>query len=171
MDRTLEIIALLVAAWPAADFPEPTIRLYQRMLQDVDPELLMMAVQHFITTSTKDWPPTIGQIRDCVSSLVMRAAGILDAYSAWEQVLAQKQAHGIWKPPSLPELSHKAVAAIGGWLSLCKSDNEVSDRARFIEAYTLFLAQVREQHTQLPQVAAMVEGARAKALGNGGPKQ
>jgi hypothetical protein len=51
----------------------------------------------------------------------------------------------------------RAVEAIGGWHTLCSSENGIADRARFIEAYNLLLKKETEKMQQMPAVSKAQE--------------
>lgn len=165
-----QALSLLLDAYPGQfkDDPEQkvkTVRIYAQALADIPTDLLKAAVLNHITLSK--WFPTIAELRQSAAGLVMKAAGHPDASSAWGEVAHQLRYVGSWGAPQFTDpLIRRAVEAVGGWKMLCASDNQHSDRARFIQAYETFINRTTEDLQMLPQVRAFVETAAAQ-LGSG----
>ena len=59
---------------------------------------------------------------------------------------------------TLPDSAERAVRAVGGWTYLRReSENEVADRARFLQAYEGAMAQEQHREEMAPGVRALVD--------------
>lgn len=158
-DAAKRAVALIAAAWPRQEFPQPSQRLYVEMLADIDDSLLLAAVQDLISKST--FLPAIAEVRQAAHALIELASGRLDSYSAWQQVTREIVRVGSYGTPDLDEMTARAVASIGGWRAICLSETAAADRARFVAAYDTFLARERDTGRSLPGVRALVDGMSA----------
>lgn len=171
MNETIkQVLSLLLDAYPNQfkDDPQqkvPTLKIYAQALSDIPADLLKASVLNHITLSK--WFPTIAELRQSAAGLVMKAAGHPDALTAWGEVASQLRYVGSWGAPQFTDpLIQRAVQAVGGWKMLCASENQASDRARFIQAYEMFINRTTEELQMLPQVRGFVENAAAQ-LGSG----
>lgn len=158
-------VGIIAVAYPRQEFPLTSQKLYAEMLADLDDDLLIAAVQDLISKQT--FLPAIAEIRAAVAGLREQASGRLDAYSAWEQVKYQMLRVGSYGDPQFDDLTNRAVKAVGGWRELCLSENGMSDRARFIDAYNTFLGRERSIEVQLPGVRQLVDRMSGKLLKSG----
>lgn len=147
-----KLVAVLLAAFPNAKASAQTSTVYETLLADLDADAAAAAVQRLIGTSR--WMPTVAEIREAALAVEggeRRAGG-----DAWGDVLAEVHRTGRYRRPRFNDpLVTRAVTAFG-WENICDSENQVADRARFVELYDQ-LAQTgrRERLTaQLPAVKA-----------------
>ena len=158
MTTTPDCIQILTAAYPHSPFPKETFALYVEMLKDLDPELLMAAVKHFITTNTANFAPNVAQLRATVAEIMAMNSGLPSSAEAWGIAFdAMRQA----KFKEVPDFQHpaikQAIDAMGGWQLVGMSKNSVADRAHFDRAYTQIVARGTRQTVTLPQIAALVQ--------------
>lgn len=169
-DTIQQVLSLLLDAYPNQFKDDPaqkvqTLKIYAQALADIPADLLKASVLNHITLSK--WFPTIAELRQSAAGLVMKAAGHPDALTAWGEVAHQLRYVGSWGAPQFTDpLIQRAVQAVGGWKMLCASENQASDRARFIQAYETFINRTTEDLQMLPQVRSFVENAAAQ-LGSG----
>lgn len=172
-----QVLILLMDAYPN-EFKDDveqktrTLKIYRLALADIPPDLLKAAALNHITSSV--WFPKIAQLRESAAALVMQAAGHPDALTAWGEVAHQLRYVGSWGAPQFTDPTIKrAVDAVGGWKMLCASENQTADRARFIQAYEIFINRTAADLQMLPQVRAYVTSAAALlsdgANGSGNP--
>lgn len=142
---SLEIFALLTAAYPREPMTEAQIALYETLLAPYPPDAVREAVLRHIQQSP--WFPRISDLLALVT-----AGDTLDADEAWAEVRRQIRAVGyygcpVWSHPAVAE----AVAAIG-WDTLCLSTNPEVDRAHFLRFYAAARqrTQAQQQFTALP---------------------
>jgi hypothetical protein len=116
-------IAILRAAFPRSDFPDKTVELYGRLLDDLDPAAVGRAVERLIYGS--DFLPTIHAIRREVAEETL---GLPRLEEGWDIALRGSLL------TAAPEL-RAAVDAVGGRWALMHSDNPTTVRAQFLKSY------------------------------------
>ena len=144
MATSHEIVKSLVMfgmAYPkeAAHYKDQAvIALWVKMLSDISGELLLHAVQECIATLT--WFPKIAEVRQVAFEIQQAAAPIPDAHTAWGEVLRELERVGHCTQYGLSlQFSHPLIREVVDqfhWLRLCESENLISDRAQFIQAYS-----------------------------------
>jgi hypothetical protein len=125
------LVATLMAAYPQAQMTVATSKVYEHQLGDLDREVATVAVERLINTA--NWLPTVAQIRAAAAEVKYgprRLGG-----EAWGDVVAAMRRVGFYRLPRFDDPIVADAVAMLGWQSLCSSENEVSDRARFIELY------------------------------------
>lgn len=138
-----KLVTVMVAAYPTTKAQDDTVRIYERMLADLEYPVANAAVEQLLATSK--WMPTVAEIRDRVMSLTageVRAGG-----EAWGSVLKAIAAMGRNRVPGVDfafadPVVLEAVRAMG-WVNLCDSDNATADRARFVELYDALAVKFR----------------------------
>lgn len=133
----LKPLTVLYPNWKPAD---SVWKSYVMVLADIEPELLERAIVQLVG-EPREFMPVPGIIRQLAFDLKDVASNLPDAYEAWEQVLADIS-RGMGHPiagngmePEAHPLAVKAAQMIGGWRFLAQSENQYTDRARFIDAY------------------------------------
>lgn len=185
-DDAKKLVAMLFAAFPTETVnvtPEAarsTCRVYAKCLADLDLANATQAVEELLKISLR--LPTIAAIRAKTTELQhgsRRPGG-----DAWGDALAAMRRFGAHRSPSADfkladPIVAKCVDAMG-WRDLCLSENQVADRARFIELYDQFATQEyrdaqvspgARSTTLLPARTGEVHslGAALKALPGGRP--
>lgn len=154
---------VLAASYPNAPHisNRETIMVYERALGDIPAELLTAAVMTVVAKST--FFPSIAEIRDAAFAAIERESGLPTATEAWGAVCEAVRAIGIYGTPRWKyQQTAEAVRAVGGWESICNSDNPAADRARFIEAYNAIVARARSDARQLPEVRDTIRRFEAR---------
>lgn len=163
----LTVINFLIDAYPRQEIREGTVEVYMETLKDIDPDLLKAAVLAHIAKSP--WFPSVSELRDNAAGLLEKASGEPDAFTAWGEVVNEISRVGSYgKPVFSCERITETVRGIGGWLTLCMSENVIADRARFVEAYNTYQARDKETRRMLPSVQnAIAQLATSKRLSLG----
>ena len=144
-------------AWLSASFPnyelnEGTMTVYWDMLNDLDDDALKVGMKKCVAEGK--WFPTIAELRQATASFLPAIVAMPDKYTAWMNVTSTLSTEMGYKARTiLHHVTEHAVKAIGGWHYLSLSENMVSDRARFLEAYDVFSSQYREAKSELPAIA------------------
>lgn len=129
--ETAKLVAVLLAAFPAAKVTGGTSQVYEKMLADLDYVAANAAVERLIATAR--FMPTVAEIRDAAMTLTTgekRPGG-----DAWGDVLKAVRRFGRYRDPVFDDpLVARCVAALG-WVEICDSENQQADRARFIQLY------------------------------------
>lgn len=130
-----KIVGELVAAHPRMQIGPETVALYCTALDDLEPEAVQWAARRLIQTSK--FFPTVAEIRELVAQA---AVGVeKTASEAWEHVIGEVRRVGYYMhdgEPALNDVERRAVRALGGWRSLCMSEEPQGVlRAQFKTAY------------------------------------
>lgn len=150
------------AAYCAQSFlpDEEALKLWYRMLKDLDGKLVAAAVYKHIASSK--FPPTIADIREAAAEL--KAGEAKDWLEGWGKVVKAIGRHG-WcgEREALRELRDfdpltADIAAQLGWRNLCESTNQSADRANFRKAYETTAQRKKELAKLPPGVANMLKG-------------
>jgi hypothetical protein len=142
-------MAALASAFPNFPLTDPTIRIYGRVLADIEDDLLEKAALDCL--SRVRFFPSPGELRD--AAFAIRRPQLPSAFEAWGEVVDQIRSVGFYGTPSFssPRIE-TAVRQVGGWQMLCLSENAVADRARFLEAYQDTERRTDTSEKMLPEV-------------------
>lgn len=142
------------ALWPQARWDEVTVERAGALVADLDGRLVLAAV-HTLAAEGREFPPPPGVIRSRAVELAS-ADTAPDVDQAWAEVRGAMATVGSW---GVPELSHPAVAATVdamGWKTLCRSEDQMADRAHFLRLYGAATARARRSSMMPPAVAELV---------------
>lgn len=149
--QTAKLVAVLVAAFPNQQISTGTTEVYERMLADLEVGAATAAVQRLIGVAR--FLPSVAEIRESALTVVggeRRLGG-----DAWGDVLEAVGRFGSYRDPQFADpVTERCVRQLG-WREICLSENQVADRARFVQLYD-GLAQThrRDELTRaLPAVA------------------
>jgi len=122
--------------------------LWCELLRDIDgPVLKASALQH---VSESKWFPSVAEIRKLAAMLV--TPNRKTPIEAWGDVKRQIKLAGYYRLPQFDDEITAGVVADMGWQSLCLSENEAADRARFIQGYEDAIKNEHARTVELPQV-------------------
>ena len=178
------IVAVIMHACPSqaaridAQRANGMVDAYEALLSDLTYEQCNAAVR--ILLQSKNWMPSVAEIRAAVVELdrgPVRPGG-----EAWGHVKAAIGRYGSYRTPGsdfvfADQTTARCVAALG-WQTLCLSENEAADRARFIELYDRLAAQshrealspllaAANENKQLTESATAIVDLVAKRLTGG----
>jgi hypothetical protein len=111
----LHCVIMLQAAYPRMQFGKESLKVYEMALADIEPKLLRTAVLRHISTSK--WFPTIAELRQAATEIMLQTDGQLSAPEAWGELLREVRLVGHWRRPRLGPVVRRAVEAIGGSVS------------------------------------------------------
>ena len=133
IQESLQIITVLIAAYPAIKLSEENIAVYSNHLLDADFRACKKATEDL--TNTCKFFPSIAEIRETTLRYTPNAY-IPSPSEAWANVAEQLQHAGTWHSPTFAHpLIAQAVRTMG-WYDLCRSDNQMADRAHFMRIYS-----------------------------------
>lgn len=163
MDRkeTAKIVTVMVAATAQgakldAKAVEAMVTAYSALLVDLDYARCNAAVRVLLQSQT--WIPSVADIRRVV--LELERGPVRPAGDAWGDVTAAIRRYGQRRTPGVdfefddPQVAH-CVRSLG-WSTLCLSEDQTADRARFIELYGAVASQERREQ-QVPMLGAARE--------------
>lgn len=144
-----KLVAVLFAAYPvqssrlSAEQARQTSAAYRRMLSDLDFVTVSAAVERLI--STREYFPTVAEIR--ASCVTVERGDTKPGGAAWGEVIRAVGRYGIYRQPGVDfhfddPITHRCVSSFG-WQNICNSENQVSDRARFVDLYDQLAKQDR----------------------------
>lgn len=154
--QVAELVAMLIASFPYSKADAKTSAIYERMLLDLNHAAALDAIEKLIATSR--FLPTIAEIRE--TALAATVGEVKRGGEAWGEVQRLLARYGArrydlgWKPPIADPVAAQVVAALG-WVALCDSENQVSDRARFIDLYDQIAARDRRGQVSAPVAKAL----------------
>lgn len=150
------LVTVLVASFSTRGMADPaaTQAIYRRMLADLDYAAAHAAVERLLATAK--FLPTIAEIRE--AALEVTAGPRRHGGDAWRDVLEAVSRYGRNRLPSFDDAVTAACVRSLGWQEICNSENQVADRARFIELYDKL---AREQRVE--RVAGGLPAQRALA--------
>lgn len=150
------------AAYSARNFmvDEQSVKLWYKMLKDLDYELCSAAVMKHISLS--EFPPTIAGIRQaCVS---VAAVDEMDWLEGWNLIQRVRCRYGYNRPEDALATLRKIdettaeVAGMLGWVNLCMSENPTADRANFRQCYETKKRREMEHAKLPPALRQTIEG-------------
>jgi hypothetical protein len=159
------ITSMLSAAYPNWNVTEYTNEVYFQDLKDIPSEELILAAQHCRSEQGRKFAPSVGEIRGAVMELRKASMNTPSAYEAWQEVCKQLLDNGgdfgnpVWSTP----IVEKAVKALG-WRNLRMSEDPVSDRMRFIQAYEQLQARAERDTMLIPEVRGFIESKGGRLL-------
>ena len=168
-----QILVMLAAAYPRYNLTKETVMVYVRLLSDLPAADLQAAALQCAVS--RDFFPSVHELRAAVNEINEHAAGIPSAYEAWEETskalppysAAVELEDGTCAiEPVVHTWSHpvvEATARLLGWPSSFPGDVPGVDRAHFFKAYEDALSRARAGKLQLPEVAAYTEQLRSGA--------
>ena len=152
------IMEILTAAFAQRPVSTETLMIYQRCIMDLDFEDAKAAVLDLVTEA--DWLPSIAAIRKAALALTDDTP---NAAEAWDEVNRMFHNGGSWVVPEWSDsLIGKVVAGMGGWATLCASENSIADRAHFLTAYRIEETRKQAQRIRLPEARQLEAKARAR---------
>jgi len=131
-EEVAQVLGMLSVSFPNFKLPPESMEMYTMLLEDLPVDVLRSAVLE--CANTCKFFPTIAEIREKTNALLhpdLPAAG-----EAWGEAVDMMRFRGhSWEPHFDNPVTQRCVEAMG-WYYLCMSENQVADRARFIELYT-----------------------------------
>lgn len=147
------ILTLLSAAYPSAKLADETPDLYERLLADIPDDILEAATLDHISKSP--FYPHVSDLRERAFAIKGDFHRLPPAAQAWGEITKLIITFGRSNKPDIENpISARVVEALG-WRELCMSENQVSDRARFIQAYDQYIERERNEQQTLPSIKAL----------------
>jgi hypothetical protein len=146
-------ITALAGMYPAVQLSDETIAGYCRALADVPLAALDAALAQ--TQQECKFFPTVAEIRERV--LDATAPRRPDGPDAWALVLGEFSRVGSYGDPRFPDPLVARAVDIMGWRELCLSENQVADRAHFLQIYNALVKRERDEARLLPEFRRLRE--------------
>lgn len=126
------------------EFSPEQMGVWYTFFADVDGKSFISAIKRLIVKSK--YMPSIADIKD---ELVTLEIGIpLDADAEWERVRKAISKYGYYRQDeamaSLPEVTAKTVRRLGGFRTICSSEDPSWTRKAFIDSYKVYAQRERQ---------------------------
>jgi hypothetical protein len=151
----IKALTVLSAAYPRFELTDATVSIYVRLLADLDFELLKAATLQCATINT--FFPSVAEIRAAAEELQAMAEGIPTEAEAWQNVLQQI---GMVGSSGQPQFRHPLIEQVVrqfGWRNLCMSENQIADRARFMDVFEKLLRDTNRRNRMLPEIREIID--------------
>lgn len=159
-----QIVKVVSVAFPNWKVTEETYEIYYQLLGDIPAEELKAAVLHCLTEAGRAFAPSVGEIRGAVAELRGMASNVPSPFRAWQEVLGQFRETGSYGTPKFSHpLIDQAVRQMG-WRELCMSENQIADRARFLQCYEQLVGRATREDMLLPEVRGYIEANGARLM-------
>ena len=157
--ETLRVIKILGDVYPSFQLSSSAIEIYVRLLADIPGFVLEQAALDHISYS--NFFPSIAELRSAAFSIIEAVDPIPTSYEAWSEVQAEIQRVGHCNNPQFDNLITAQVVEQLGWRYLCLSENPVSDRSHFVQAYQELAERQRNSAHRLQLVAEFIAALKA----------
>ena len=149
----------------AADRMSGLFDIWAQLLADIPADILRAsALQHI---SESKWFPAVSDLRDASARILYPRRQT--AIEAWGEVRRAFGTVGYYGEPQFSDEVTAAVVDELGWRSLCMSECQEADRARFLQGYDERLKREKRDLITLPEVgrimAEIAERKNVKRLG------
>lgn len=160
-----KIAAAIKTYYPRENvFPnQESIEMWYAQLKDIPYGIMQVAVQKWVATNK--WCPTIADLRELCTEIVSGATP--DWGSGWKEVIDAIHMYG-WDREtealnSMTPTTRRVVEQMG-WLNICRSTNEASDRASFRMMFENLIER-KKNEAQLPATLnTLIEKIQDKKL-------
>lgn len=133
MSSTLDLVAVLRAAFPNQTIERETVRIYVEELSDLPPDILEAGIRHLLRTN-EGFFPSIAAIRRASAEVVLRLPSEDEALSQVEQRIAWgKGKQG--PPPTVHGDVGRALNHIGGYYTFKTAAEPSIVRSQFLKTY------------------------------------
>ena len=148
-------LKVLAAAYPRFELPQATENIYQRLLADLDFDILKAATLQ--CASMCIFFPTVAEIRNAAVEIITMAEGIPSSLEAWGEIIREIKRVGADGFPTFTHLFIDQVVRDFNWGCLCVSENSIADRARVMDAYEKIVKKSLREKQMLPEVLSIVD--------------
>jgi hypothetical protein len=151
----LSVLKILGDVYPSYKLTVAAIEMYVQLLADIQAKVLEQSALDHISRSS--FFPSIAELRLAAFRLLESAHPLPSEYEAWSDVQAEIKRVGYCGQPHFENPITSKVVEQLGWGYLCQSDNQVSDRAHFIQAYQVLAERKHAVEFRLPAVSEFIE--------------
>jgi hypothetical protein len=150
----LSVLKILGDVYPSYKLTGAAIEMYVQLLADIQARVLEQSALDHISRSS--FFPSIAELRLAAFRLLELARPLPSEYDAWADVQAEIKRVGYRGQPHFTNPITSKVVKQLGWGYLCHSDNQVSDRAHFIQAYQVLAERVHTAESRLPSISEFI---------------
>jgi len=165
LEDIAQIVSVISAAYPNFNPTEQTVEVYHQTLKDIPTDILKAATLQAISEAGRKFAPSVGEIRGMVMNIKSSVSNVPSSFQAWEEVQRQIVDNGgdfgkpVWSHPVVEQ-----AVSVMGWRNLRMSENQVADRARFIQCYEQLISRIERDEMLLPEVRGFIETSGGRLL-------
>ena len=148
------VLRQLFAAYPNTQVSDGTVLIYLKLLQDVPVDDLQVVVDQCIASCK--FLPTVAELREQWKNLTANLNQI-SGEEAWGLVTLEFRRTGYVGIPQFEDERTARVVQIMGWQNLCKSEEQMADRAHFMRIYNSLAQREGRIDKLLPEARTFAE--------------
>lgn len=156
-----KMLAFITALYPNIQVKQGTVEAWHEMIGDIPYAIGKEALKKVLAEQQIPALPTIGKIRE--AALYLKNPNILSPAEAWSQANAALDKYGYYRADEgmavLPPAIKKTIRALGGFESICTTENIETVRAQFLRMYDQFAKSERENALLPESVRQFIAGA------------
>ena len=173
--RTIaQVLGEISVLYPLMFSPTPEMtQVWKLYLRDLDDELLINALHHYVATAKDNYPPSVPGLRKAASDLKRMAANVPSTAEAWGAIMESFQRTSFDQPALIKNpIVQEAIHCMGGIAEIGRSENSMAERAHFMKIYEGIVGKLTEEDRELPEVKKYIEKIKQPPLleltGDGG---
>lgn len=155
-DAVIESLIVLCAFYPKNNLPKATISAYETALADIPHDLLLVTVNDLGSTSV--FFPTAAEIRARAFTLLEEANNVPTKHEAWFEVVRwMRSSYSNMEPRFSHPIIGLALKGTGGWYSIMRSSNLISERKQFLDSFEAILERKRREARMLKETKTFMD--------------
>lgn len=171
IQETAKVVYVIRATYPA-HFSKYTTKDYDNMIQawtavmeDYTYQQVSSGLKTYLASDTKGFPPSPGQVIDCIKRVTKIADPEMNALQAWGMVrkaLSNSAYNADVEFAKLPEIVQKAVGSAANLHEMCQlpiEQVETVEQSQFIRTYNAMIKRAQEEEKIPSKVKALIEQA------------
>lgn len=178
LQETAKIVYVIKATYPA-HFSKYTTKDYDNMIQAwtavMEDYTYMQAsagLKIYLASDTKGFPPSPGQVIDCITKTMKQPELEMNALEAWALVrkaLGNSGYNSAEEFAKLPPAVQRAVGSAANLREMCMlptNEVETVEQSQFIRAYNATVQQMKDEAKIPSKVRALIEQTTRQLVGN-----
>ena len=149
-----KLFAFLTALYPNIEIKQGTVEAWHEMIGDLPYDMAKASFMKVLAEQQFPCMPAVGKIREAAAYI--QNPSRLSPAEAWEKVRTAMQDYGYYRAAegfaSLPPTVQKTVRALGGFSTICASENPEATRGHFLKIYEQFAEREKELSVLPPSV-------------------
>lgn len=171
-EETKKVLGIIIASYPTykPENMQVTLNVWNEMLKDYDYGMVCAGLKAFISTDTKGFAPSIGQLIDYIAKLTKEdEPNELEAWTMVKKALCDSTYHSQERFDELPELVQKAVGSasqLRSW-GMDMAFNESVAQSNFMKVYKQVVARNNDSLKLSADVTKLLKSRELNLLEGG----
>ena len=174
--ETIKIVYVIKATYPThfaryttADF-DNLIQAWQAVLEDYTYQQASAGLRIYLASDTKGFPPSPGQVIDCIQKTMAHQELDMNALEAWDLVrhaLKNSAYHSEEEFSKLPPVVRRAVGSASNLREMCMletSEVETVEQSHFVRNYDAMVKRTRDEAKIPSKVRELIAQAAQERL-------